>query len=210
MPKPSRLSFEEAAAIPVAGITALQALRDHGAVAAGQRVLINGAAGGVGTFAVQIAKALGAHVAGVCSTRNVELVRSLGADDVVDYTSDDFAHRGERYDVVLDCVGNRSFRDLSRTVAPGGILVIVGGGGGKLFGPLTQLAGALVRSRLGRTRVTGMFAKIRHADLDALRTLVEEGTLTPVLDRTYALADVADAFRHVETGHARGKVVVSI
>jgi NADPH:quinone reductase-like Zn-dependent oxidoreductase len=208
--KPARLTFEEAAAIPIAGVTALQALRDSGAVQAGQRVLINGAAGGVGTFAVQIAKSFGAHVTGVCSTRNVELVRSIGADVVVDYSVDDFTRAEQPYDVILDTVGNRSLRRLRRTLTPNGTLVVVGGGGGRLFGPITQLAGALVLARLGRQQVKPMMAKIRKADLLVLKKLIDQGKLTPVVDRTYPLRETADAVRYLEGRHARGKVVITV
>jgi NADPH:quinone reductase-like Zn-dependent oxidoreductase len=208
--KPARLTFEEAAAIPIAGVTALQALRDGGAVRPGQRVLINGAAGGVGTFAVQIAKSFGAHVTGVCSTRNVELVRSIGADDVVDYSVDDFSRAGESYDVILDTVGNRSLRALRRALVPNGTLVVVGGGGGRLFGPITQLARAFVLGRFVRQQVKPFVASIRKADLRVLKDLVEDGKVTPVLDRTYPLRETADAVRYLEGGHARGKVAISV
>jgi NADPH:quinone reductase-like Zn-dependent oxidoreductase len=208
--KPSRLSFEEAAAIPVAGVTALQALRDRGAVQPGQRVLINGAAGGVGTFAVQIAKTLGAHVTGVCSGRNVELVRSIGANEVVDYAVDDFTRSAQPYDLILDTVGNRSFRHLRRALTPTGTLVVVGGGGGRLFGPITQLVRALVLGRLVRQQVKPLMAAIRKADLLFLKELADDGKLTPVLDRTYPLRETADAVRYLEGGHARGKVVINI
>jgi NADPH:quinone reductase-like Zn-dependent oxidoreductase len=208
--KPARLTFEEAAAIPIAGVTALQALRDGGAVQPGQRVLINGAAGGVGTFAVQIAKSLGAHVTGVCSTRNVELVRSIGADDVVDYSVDDFSRAREPYDVILDTVGNRSLRALRRALAPNGTLVVVGGGGGRLFGPITQLARAFVLGRLVRQQVKPFMANIRNADLLLLKELVDDGKVTPVLDRTYPLRETAEAVRYLEGGHVRGKVAITI
>jgi NADPH:quinone reductase-like Zn-dependent oxidoreductase len=208
--KPARLTFEEAASIPVAGVTALQALRDRGAVQAGQRVLINGAAGGVGTFAVQIAKTLGAHVTGVCSTRNVELVRSIGADDVVDYTADDFTRTARPYDVILDTVGNRSLRHLRRALTTNGTLVVVGGGGGRLFGPVTQLARAFVLGRFVRQQVKPIMASIRKADLLLLKQLVDDGKVTPVLDRTYPLRETAEAVRYLEDGHARGKVVITV
>ena len=208
--KPARLTFEEAAAIPIAGVTALQALRDHGNVQAGHRVLINGAAGGVGTFAVQIAKSFGAHVTGVCSTRNVELVRSLGADDVVDYSANDFSRSEEAYDLILDTVGNRSLKDLRRALTRSGTLVVVGGGGGRLFGPITQLVRALVLGRFASQHVKPLMAKIQKADLELLKELVDEGKLTPVLDRTYPLRETAEAVRYLEGGHARGKVVITI
>jgi NADPH:quinone reductase-like Zn-dependent oxidoreductase len=208
--KPARLSFAEAAAIPVAGVTALQSLHDRGEVHAGQSVLINGAAGGVGTFAVQIAKTLGAHVTGVCSTRNVELVRSLGANEVVDYTVDDFGRSARRYDVILDTVGNRSLRDLRRALAPRGTLVVVGGGGGRILGPVSQLARALVLARLVRQQVKPLMAQVRKADLMLLKQLVEDGKVTPVIDRSYPLRDTAEAVRYLEGGHARGKVVITV
>ncbi len=208
--KPARLTFEEAAAIPLAGVTALQALRDGGAVQPGQRVLINGAAGGVGTFAVQIAKSFGAYVTGVCSTRNVELVRSIGADLVVDYSVDDFSRTQEPHDVILDTVGNRSFKHLRGALTPNGTLVVVGGGGGRLFGPITQLARALVLGRFVRQQVKPMMASIRKADLLLLKDLVDEGKVTPVLDRTYPLRETAEAVRYLEGGHARGKVVITV
>jgi NADPH:quinone reductase-like Zn-dependent oxidoreductase len=208
--KPARLSFEEAAAIPIAGVTALQALRDYGDVQAGQRVLINGAAGGVGTFAVQIAKTFGAHVTGVCSTRNVELVRSIGADAVVDYTVDDFSRTEQPYDVIIDTVGNRSLRHLLRALTPKGTLVVVGGGGGRLLGPLAQMGRAFVLSRFVRRQVKPMMAHIRKADLVLLKELVDDGKLTPVLDRTYPLRETADAVRYLEGRHARGKVVITV
>jgi NADPH:quinone reductase-like Zn-dependent oxidoreductase len=208
--KPARLSFEEAAAIPVAGVTALQALRDHGAVQAGQRVLINGAAGGVGTFAVQIAKWFGAHVTGVCSTRNLELVDSIGADHVIDYSVDDFSRIDQPYDVILDTVGNRSLRDLRRALTPNGTLVIVGGGGGRLLGPVAQLARAFVLDRFVRQQIKPVMAKIRKEDLLLLKTLVDDGKLTPVIDRACPLHETAEAVRYLEGGHARGKVVITV
>ncbi|MGH3000588.1 MAG: NAD(P)-dependent alcohol dehydrogenase [Gaiellaceae bacterium] len=209
MRKPERLSFEQAAAIPVAGITALQGLRDKGGIQAGQRVLVNGAAGGIGTFAVQIAKALGAHVTGVCSTRNVELVRSLGADEVVDYTQDDFTRKGP-YDLVLDNVGNRSLAARRRALAPAGRWVVAGGLGGNMTLSLLRSIGGTLLSRLGRKTMTFFIASIKQDDLLFLAQLAEEGKLTPVVDRTYPLADVPDAVRYLETEHARGKVVIAV
>ncbi len=208
--KPERLTFEEAAAMPIAGVTALQALRDSGAVQAGQRVLINGAAGGVGSFAVQIAKSFGAHVTGVCSTPNVELVRSIGADVVVDYTLDDFSRTKQPYDVILDTVGNRSLRELRRALAPNGTLLVVGGGGGRLFGPITQLARAFVLDRFVRQQVRPVMAGMHKADLLVLKELVDAGKLTPVIDRTYPLRETAEAIRYLEGGHARGKVAITV
>jgi len=164
----------------------------------------------VGTFAVQIAKSLGAHVTGVCSTRNVELVRSIGADDVVDYTADDFTRTARPYDLILDTVGNRSLRDLRRALTPKGTLVVVGGGGGRLLGPVAQLGRALVMSRFVSQQVKPMMAKIRKADLLLLKELVDDGKVTPVIDRTYPLRETAEAVRYLEGGHARGKVVITI
>jgi NADPH:quinone reductase-like Zn-dependent oxidoreductase len=209
VPKPAGLSFEQAAAIPTAGCTALQGLRDVGHVQAGQRVLVNGAAGGVGTFAVQIAKALGADVTGVCSTRNVDLVRSLGADHVVDYTADDFARAGQRYDVVFDLVGNRSLRDLRRATTPRGTVVFCGGGDGKWLGPmLLPLRGMAVSKFVGQ-QLRMFLAHLRRDDLLFMSDLAADGKLTPVVDRTYPLRDAAEAVAYLEAGHARGKVVVT-
>jgi NADPH:quinone reductase-like Zn-dependent oxidoreductase len=208
--KPARLSFAEAAAIPVAGVTALLALRDRGELQAGQKVLINGAAGGVGTFAVQIAKALGAEVTGVCSTRNLELVRSIGADHVVDYTVDDFTRNGQQYDLILDTVGNRSFRDLRRATTAKGTIVVAGGGGGKLFGPITQIVRALVLSPLVSQSVRVVMGNVGKDDLVFLKGLVDEGKVTPVIDRTYPLSETAEAVRYLEARHARGKVVITV
>ena len=215
VPKPPTLSFEEAAAIPMAGITALQALRDRGRLEAGERVLINGASGGVGTFAVQIAKALGADVTAVCSTRNVELVRSIGADHVIDYTVDDFARNGVKHDVVLDVVGNRSLRDFRRALTPKGRFVFVGGGGvdgsqGHLLGPLVRTLRGFVMSPFVSQEILPFLAKITKADLVVLSDFVEAGRLRPVIDRTFPLSDAADAIRYLEEGHARGKVVVTL
>lgn len=208
--KPAGLTFEQAAAIPVAGCTALQALRDHGRLQAGQRVLVNGAAGGVGTFAVQMAKAFGAEVTGVCRTENVGMVRSLGAEQVVDYTAADFTRGGRRYDLVVDAVGNRSLSDLRRATAVHGTIVLVGGGGGSLLGPMTGLLWARVVGRFASQRVVTFFAAVNDADLAAIEELVEAGKVAPAVDRTYPLTQTADAIRHLEAGHARGKVVVTV
>ena len=208
--KPARLTFEQAAAIPMAGITALQALRDRGGLHAGQSVLINGAAGGVGTFAVQIAHALGADVTGVCSTRNVELVRSLGAGHVVDYTVEDFTRSGLEYDLIVDTVGNHTLSQLRRALTPTGTLVIVGGQGGRLIGALAQLPKSVLVDRFVAQRLTRLFAKLTNDDLIVLRELVDDGKVTPVIDRAYPLRETADAIRHVEAGHARGKVVIAV
>jgi NADPH:quinone reductase-like Zn-dependent oxidoreductase len=214
-PKPAALSFEGAAAIPVAGCTALQALRDHGCVQGAQSVLINGAAGGVGTFAVQLAKALGANVTGVCSRRNVELVRSIGAARVIDYTVDDFTRQAQRYDLILGVAGNATVPDMRRALAPSGHLVVVGGGVGRdpnsgvtVPAMLALMITSLV-SRLRRQRISMYVAKIRRDDLEFIAELAATGKLTPVIDRSYSLADAAEAVRYLEAGHARGKVIVT-
>jgi NADPH:quinone reductase-like Zn-dependent oxidoreductase len=210
VPKPAGIAFEQAATVCIAGCTALQAVRDKGQIQAGQKLLVNGAAGGVGTFAVQIGKALGADVTGVCSTRNVDMVRSIGADVVVDYTTDDFTRRGERYDVILDAVGNRSLSDLRRALTPKGRLVLVGGGGGNWLGPLLlPIRGAVVSRFVGQTMLL-LVAKIKRDDLVALGELMEAGKLTPVIDRTYPLSEAAEAIRYLEAGHAQGKVVITV
>jgi NADPH:quinone reductase-like Zn-dependent oxidoreductase len=212
--KPANLSFEQAAAVPIAAITALQGLRDKGGVQPGDRVLVNGASGGVGTFAVQIAKAMGAHVTGVSSGRNTELVRSLGADVTIDYTREDFTRAGERYDVVLDLVGNRSLAEVRNALAPGGIHVLIGGGGpddGKWLGPVGKMLAGLVTAKFTEQRFTSMIAEIKAEDLTYLADLMQQGRLTPVLDRTYgSLAEVPTALAYLERGRARGKVVVTV
>jgi NADPH:quinone reductase-like Zn-dependent oxidoreductase len=208
--KPRDLSFEQAAAVGVAGRTALQGLRDHAQVKPGQRILVNGAGGGVGTFAVQIAKALGAHVTAVTGTRNLEVVRSLGADDVVDYTKEDFARRGDRYDAILDIAANRSLSDLRRALAPNGILVLVGAdkrGGTAIF---TRIASAFVRSRILKQRIVFFVAKPTPEDLVVLKELMEAGKVRPAIDRTYPLSEGMEAVRYVGTGQARAKVVITI
>jgi NADPH:quinone reductase-like Zn-dependent oxidoreductase len=211
VPKPGRLSFEQAAAVPMAGTTALRGIRDVGAVQAGHRVLVNGAAGGVGTYAVQIAAALGAEVTGVCSTRNVELVRSLGAAHVVDYTMEDFTDGHERYDVILDNVGNRPLRRLRRALTPTGTLVLNGGGSpGHVLGPVGSILKAVAVNRLVRERLRLLPHEQNSDQLFTLTGLIEAGKLTPVLDRTYPLADTAAGLHRVEQGHARGKVVITV
>jgi NADPH:quinone reductase-like Zn-dependent oxidoreductase len=210
--KPAGVSFEQAASLPIAAITALQALRDIGKVQPGQSVLINGASGGVGTFAVQIAKNLGAQVTGVCSTRNVELVRSLGAGRVIDYTREDFIASDDGFDVIFDTVGNHSLAAIRRVLQPEGIFVACGGGGPDkrsidLLVPMFRMAAA---APFTRQKLAGVFAKINTADLDALGEMVATGKVKPVLDRSYPLAETADAIRYVETGHARGKVIVAV
>jgi NADPH:quinone reductase-like Zn-dependent oxidoreductase len=210
VPKPANLTFEQAGAVGVAALTALQGLRDKGQIQSGQKVLINGAAGGVGTFAVQIAKSFGANVTGVCSTRNVELVRSLGADRVVDYTHEDFTRSGDRYDIVFDAAGNRSLSDCRRALVPKGILVLVGAAEGRWIGPLLRPIGALVVSPFVSQKLLFFLAKRTQADLRALKELLEAGTVIPVIDRRYPLSEVPDAIRYLEEGHARGKVVITI
>ncbi|MGD0198724.1 MAG: NAD(P)-dependent alcohol dehydrogenase [Solirubrobacteraceae bacterium] len=207
--KPAGLTFEQAAAIPIAGCTALQALRDHGQVQSGQSVLINGAGGGVGTFAVQIAKTFAAEVTGVCSTGKVALVRSLGADHVIDYTADDFT-QGARYDLIVDCAGNHPLGAVRRALAATGTLVMVGGDSGNWLGPLVGPLQVLALSRFVKHRLRVFIANINRADLDALSDLVEAGKLTPVVDRTYPLPETAEAIRYLETGHAAGKTVISV
>jgi NADPH:quinone reductase-like Zn-dependent oxidoreductase len=203
MAKPANLTFESAATVGVAGFTALQALRDKGHVRPGHKVLINGAAGGVGTFAVQIAKALGAEVTGVCSTRNIEMVASIGADHVIDYTQQDFTRNGQRYDLIVDTVANRTSWECRRVLAPKGILVGVGGGPSDLFRMLA------LSSVVSQT-MTPIIAHQDRNDLAVLRELVEDRKLTPVIDRTYTLGEVPEAIRYLEHGHARGKVVITV
>jgi NADPH:quinone reductase-like Zn-dependent oxidoreductase len=211
LPRPANLTPEQAAAIPVSGYTALQGLRDAGTVKAGQQVLIIGAAGGVGTFAVQIAKAFGAEVTGVCSTTKIALVRSIGAGHVIDYTRDDFADGPVKYDVILDTAGNRPLARLRRALAPRGTLVMVGGeAGGRWLGGLDRWLRALVLSPLVRQKLRGMLARGRKADLQVLKELVEAGKIAPVLDRTFPLHQAADAVRYLAGGHPRGKVVITM
>jgi NADPH:quinone reductase-like Zn-dependent oxidoreductase len=209
--KPANLSFEQAAAVPLAALTALQGLRDHGRVQPGQRVLIIGASGGVGTFAVQLAKWLGAEVTGVCSTRNLDLVRSLGADGVVDYTREDFAANGRRYDVVFQLAGTRSPSDCRRALTPRGTLTLSSGDSdGRWIGPIDRMVKAVVLSPFVPQRLGPFLAKPRREDLVLMRELIEAGTVTPVIDRTYQLRDVPEAIRYLETGRARGKVVITV
>jgi NADPH:quinone reductase-like Zn-dependent oxidoreductase len=213
--KPANVTFGQAAALPVAGISALQALRDKGRIQPGQEVLINGAAGGVGTFAVQIARAFGANVTGVCSTRNVEMVRALGATRVIDYTQEDFTRGKVRYDVIVDIADNHSLADYRRVLTRNGILVSLGAAGGPGEQPGTGriflgMLQTILLSAVVSQKLALFLAKVTAEDLDALRELVEAGKVTPVIDREYPLAEVPDAIRHVETGHARGKVVIRI
>src|ERR1700761_3998576 len=211
-PKPERLSFEQAASVPIAGITALQGLRDCGRVQPGQRVLIIGAAGGVGTFAVQIGKWLGAHITGICSTRNVAFVQSIGADRVIDYTLQDFTRSDDQYDVIFDLVGNHPLKAIRRVLHSKGTFVGCGGGGPDKSASelLSTMVGRLVASPFTSQKLTGVFAKVNPADLNVLGDLLQCGTIEPALDRSYPLSDVAEALRYVESCHARGKVTIVV
>ena len=211
--KPANLTFEQAASVNIAGITALQALRDKGKVQPGQKVLINGASGGVGTFAVQIAKTFGADVTGVCSTRNVDLVRSLGADHVIDYTKEDFAKGTERYDVILDNVPNHSLSECRRILTPNGKYVMIGGGGpndNRWVGPFGRVIKTMVLSPFTSQKMGMMMADANGKDLTILADMMQSGKLKPVIDRTYKLNEVPAAIAYVEEGHARGKVVITV
>jgi len=212
--KPANITFEQAASVPVAAITALQGLRDKGKIHAGQKVLINGASGGVGTFAVQIAKSFGAEVTGVCSTRNVDLVRSIGADHVIDYTKEDFTKTDQPYDLIFDLVGNHSFSERRRILNPNGICVMAGiGGAGWHEGIWVRLAGelkALGLSPFVSQKFVTYIAKLTKEDVTVLRDLMQAGKVTPVIDRSYKLSEVPEALRYLEQGHARGKVVISL
>lgn len=212
VPKPAGLTFEQAAAINMAGTTALQGLRDRGQLKPGQRVLIHGAGGGVGTFAVQIAKALGAHVTAVCSTKNVDLVRSLGADEVIDYTKEDFTKSGRRFDLILDVAASRSLSDCRRVLGANGTLVVVGApGGGRRMAPIVaRLLGAMVFSRFGSQKLLPFLAKNSKEDLLVLKEMIETGTVRPVIDRTYSLSAAPEAMRYLEEGHPGGKVVITV
>lgn len=203
--KPANLTFEQAAAVPTAALTALQGLRDAGKVQPGQKVLINGASGGVGTFAVQIAKSFGAEVTGVCSTRNVDMVRSIGADHVIDYTQEDFTQGGPRYDLILDNVASRSFSDLRRSLTPQGIIIPNSGHGGMGYVVKAYVLSVFMR-QLGRMFVTVP----KNENLVVLKELIEAGKLTPVVDRTYPLSETPEAFRYLDEEHARGKVVITV
>jgi len=211
--KPANLTFEQAASVNIAGITALQALRDKGNVQAGQKVLINGASGGVGTFAVQIAKSFGADVTGVCSTRNVDLVRSLGADHVIDYTKEDFAKGEQRYDVILDNVPNHSLSECRRILNPKGKYIMIGGGGpndSRWVGPFGRVIHALLVSPFISQKMGMMMADANQKDLTVLGDLMQSGKVKPVIDRTYKLSQVPAAIAYLEQGHARGKVVITL
>jgi NADPH:quinone reductase-like Zn-dependent oxidoreductase len=211
--KPANITFEQAASVNIAGITALQGLRDKGKVQPGQKVLINGASGGVGTFAVQIAKSFGADVTGVCSTRNVDLVRSLGADRVIDYTKEDFAKGTERYDVILDNVPNHSLSECRQILNPNGKYVMIGGGGpndNRWIGPFGRVIHTLILSPFINQKMGMMMADANQNDLTILGDMMQSGKLKPVIDRTYKLDQVPDAIRYLEEGHARGKVVINV
>src|SRR3712207_2139488 len=210
-PKPANLTFEQAAVVAISGLTALQGLRDHGRGEPGQEVLIIGASGGVGTFAVQIAKALGAEVTGVCSTTKVEMVRSIGANHVIEYTQEDFAEGEQRYDLILDIGGNSSLSRLRRALTPQGTLVIVGGeGGGRWLGGTDRQLRAMMLSPFVGQKLGTFVNKENHEDLLVLKELTESGKITPIIDRTYPLSEVPEAMRYLEAGHARGKVVITV
>ena len=212
--KPANITFEQAGSVAVAGLTALQGLRDQGNIQRGQKVLVNGASGGVGTFAVQIAKAFGTEVTAVCSPRNLETARSIGADHVIDYTKEDFTQNDQRYDVIFDNVGNHSIAERRRVMTPNGICVLAGmGSAGKHEGQWSRLAGnlkAFVVSPFIPQKFKGFIAKTLKADLTVLRDLMQEGKLTPVIDRRYPMSETAEALRYLEEGHARGKVVITV
>jgi NADPH:quinone reductase-like Zn-dependent oxidoreductase len=210
-PKPANLTFEQAAVVAICGLTALQGLRDHGRVEPGQKALIIGASGGVGTYAVQLAKAFGAHVTGVCSTKKVEMVRSIGADHVIDYTQEDFAEGDQRYDLILDIGGNSSLARLRRALTARGTLVIVGGEtDGRWLGGTDRQLRALMLSRFVGQKLGTFVSSENHEDMIVLKDLTESGKLTPVIDRTYPLSEVPEAIRYLEQGHARGKVVITV
>jgi NADPH:quinone reductase-like Zn-dependent oxidoreductase len=210
--KPANLTFEEAAAVPVAAVTALQGLRDRGHIQAGQRVLINGASGGVGTFAVQIAKSFGADVTGVCSTGNLDLLRAIGADKVIDYTKDDFTRGDERYDLMFDIAGSKSWSECKRVLHPNATFVIAGGpNGNPWIGPLSHgVKVRLTSRRASQTVVPFFLAQLNKHDLVVLQDLLEAGKIKPVIDRTYPLSETPEAIRYLEAGHARGKVVTTV
>jgi len=211
VPKPANVTFEQAAAVPVAALTALQGLRDKGRLQPGQKVLVNGASGGVGTFAVQIAKALGAEVTGVCSTRNVDIARSLGADDVIDYTREDFTRSDRRYDLLLDIAGSRSWSEYKRVLSPHATLVVVGAPkGNRLLGPLSHIVKVRLAALRGSRKVVFFIAKFNKEDMLVLRDLLESGKVTPVIDRRYTLSEVADALRYTGEGHSQGKNVITV
>jgi NADPH:quinone reductase-like Zn-dependent oxidoreductase len=209
--KPANLTFEEAAAVPTAALSALQGLRDYGHLQPGQKVLINGAAGGVGTFAVQIAKAFGAHVTGVCSTKNVDLIRSLGADHVIDYTREDFTRTGKRYDLFLDVAGSRSWSDCRRILTPNATFVIIGGPkSNRIIGPLSHILQIRLASMRASQKAVFFVASFKREDLGTLKELIEAGKVKPFVERVYPMRQIAEAMRYLGTGHASGKIVVTI
>jgi NADPH:quinone reductase-like Zn-dependent oxidoreductase len=213
--KPANMTFEQAASVPIAATTALQGLRDKGKIQPGQKVLVNGASGGVGTFAVQIAKSYGADVTGVCSTRNLEMARSIGADQVVDYTKEDFTKSGRYYDLLFDNIGNHSFSERKRILNPNGICVMVGVGGsgasgGQIMGVLAGELNAYIRSRFVSQQFGTFLAQLNQKDLKILGDLMRSGKMTPVIDKKYTLSGVPDALKYLEQGHARGKVVITV
>jgi len=210
VPMPAGLTFEQAAAVPTAGMTALQGVRDQGAVEAGERVLVNGAGGGVGSFAVQVAKALGAHVTAVTSTKNVEMARSIGADEVVDYTRNDFTRAAARYDLILDVGGNARLSAMRRVLTSKGRIVMVAPQPGQWIGPIARIAGAIITSRLGSRPAGAFLSEPRRDDLLALKELIEAGKVRPVIDRTYRFDQIPDGIRYIESGAAAGKVVVTV
>ena len=211
IPKPKNISFEEAASVPTAAITALQGLRDYGKIQAGQKVLINGASGGVGTFAVQIAKALGAEVTGVCSTRNVEIVKSLGADHVIDYTKEDFTLNNQKYDVLLDIAGTRSWSEYKRVLKPDSRFVIVGAPKrNKIIGPLAHVIRIKAGSWRATQKVEFFIAKFNKKDMNLIKEWLKSGKVKPFVEKTYPLKNISEAMRHLGTGHAQGKIVVTI
>ena len=208
--KPENVTFEEAASVPLAGLTALQGLRDKGRLHAGEKILVNGAAGGVGTFAVQIGKAWGAEVTGVCSTKNVELVRSIGADRVIDYTQECFTKGRERYNLILDCVGNHSLLACTRVLTSNGRCVLIGGQGGRWIGPTARFGKAFVLSKFVKRKPLTLLTRRSREDLSMLSDLMRTGKLKPVIDKHYRLSSVPEAVRYLETGHSRGKVVITV
>jgi NADPH:quinone reductase-like Zn-dependent oxidoreductase len=208
--KPARATFEQAAAVPIAGITALQALRDKGRISESRKVLINGAAGGVGTFAIQIARSFGADVTGVCSTKNLDFVRSIGASHVIDYTREDFTQGRQRYDLILDAIGNHSLLACRRALTSHGTYVVVGGPDGRWLGPLTTLLKVPLLAPWVSQELMMLVASVNTKDLTLLRHQIDTGRMTPVIDTCYSLPEAPEAIRHVETGHARGKVVITV
>ena len=209
--KPDNVTFEQGASVSIAALTALQGLRDKGKIRAGQKVLINGAAGGVGTFAVQIAKSFGADVTGVCSTRNVEMVRSIGADHVIDYTQEDFTKGAQRYDLILDCIGNHSLSAIRNVLTPKGRYIMAGGPTGRwMIGSLARMPTALVLSLFVSQKLVAVLGKLGKDDLTIMGQLMQSGKVTPVIDRRYSLSEVPEAIRYLEEGHARGKVIITL